>query len=230
MITDPHIIKTIKIENKDIPVWCYGDVKNPPIIFVHGFFRGFSDYIGDLPIRYLMKNYYVIAFDLPGFGKSKELRTNGLELLEEVYKQILNNKKATIFGVSYGGLLALKYASENPNKIEKLIIAGTPVFYSIFRIIKIVKYLKRYKKIGIARVVSEFDFLNSLDLKKVNIPTLLYYNKSDYISNIFMGNKLNSLLPNSKIFISQKQNHKWLLHRIDRNGFLEEINQFLKHS
>lgn len=229
MINDPHKTTNIKIQNKKIPIWTYGNPKNPSIFFIHGFFRGFSDYTGDLPVRYLMKKYCVVCFDLPGFGYSREVNLDNLEFINQIQKEIIKNKKVILFGVSYGGLLSLEYSAKFPEKVNSAIIAGTPVFYKIFNFYKLVRFLPKYdgKKIT-NEIFDEFKFLNKKDLNKINTPVLLYYNKSDWVANIIMGKYLNKHLPNSKIFISSKQNHRWLLHRIDKNGVLERINSFLE--
>lgn len=231
MITDPHKTTYIKIQNKSVPIWTYGDLNNPPIFFIHGFFRGFSDYIGDLPVRYLMKNYLVVCFDLPGFGYSKELDINNLDFIHLIQKEIINNKKVTLFGVSYGGLISLEYTAKYQKKVRAIIVAGTPMFYKIFNVYKLARFLPKYEGKKITKeILTEFKFLNKEELKNIKTPVLLYYNKSDWIANLFMGKRLNSYLPNSKIYISSQQNHKWLLHRIDKNGVLDEINSFLLKS
>lgn len=222
MISDPRKTIYIEICNRKVPVWLYGNPKNPPIFFIHGYLRGFSDYIGDLPIRHLIKDYYFIAFDLPGFGYSKDLNINTLNFLEIIQKNILKNRKINLFGVSYGGLIALKYYLKNKNNVNKIIIAGLPYFSGIFKIFNLYLVIK-YKNL-----YEELKFLNKRNLMKINIPVLLYYNKADYIANIFMGRQINELLPNSTLLIYKNQNHKWLLHRIDKLGLATEIRKYLK--
>lgn len=228
MISDPHKEVSLIIENQKIPVWIYGNSKNPPIFFIHGFFNSFSEYVGDLPPRYLMKNYCVYSFDLPGFGKSKKLNIDKIEFINLIYKKFLKKNKVILFGISYGGLISIKYSLKYPNNVNALIIAGTPVFYKIFNIYKLSAFLPIYKNKKITfNDFKEFKILNAKYLSNLKIPTLLYYNSSDFVANIFMGNKLNSLIPNSRLFIAKNQNHSWLLHRIDKNGFLNEIDNFL---
>jgi len=230
MINDTKIEFKIKIEDKETRVFGYGDPKNTPIIFIHGFFRSYSTYIGDLPVRYLMKNHYVIALDLPGFGWSKAFKRSGVDFIAEVQKQVLKDRKTVLFGVSYGGLVALEYAYVNPNKVKSLIIAGTPVFYGLFRSLEIVRFLPKYQEKKITReVFEEFKFLNPQNLSKINIPTLLYYSKLDFAANIFMGKKLHSMLPDSKLLVIGRKSHRWLLDRVDKSGLLDEINSFLKN-
>lgn len=231
MISDPRQEFKIKIENKETRVFGYGDPKNMPIIFIHGYFRSYSTYIGDLPVRYLMKNYYVLALDLPGFGWSKAFKGSGVEFISQVQKHVLKDRKAVLFGVSYGGLIALEYAYKYPNKVKSLIIAGTPVFYGPFRFLQIVRLLPKYQEKKITReVFEEFKFINAENLSKIKASTLLYYSKKDLAANIFMGKKLHSILPNSKLFVISGKSHRWLLDRVDKSGFLEEINSFLQES
>ena len=228
MISDPHKTKYIVIKGKKVPVWAYGKKSNPPILFIHGYFNSFSEYIGDLPPRYLMKNYYVIAFDLPGFGLSKNLNLSPIKFINQIQKIILNNEKTNLFGISYGGLIALKYASKNSSRVEKIIIAGTPVLSGIFSLFKFSYLLPKYKGKKIQKkIIKEFDFLNSDKLSEISNQVLLLYSYSDYISNPFMGYKLKRSLNNSSIYFTRHLNHNWLLHKIDKSGFLNQIENFL---
>lgn len=231
MISDPNKTVTIKVGDRLIPVWTYGNPKNPPIIFLHGLFRGFSDYIGDLPIRHLMRNYYVICFDLPGFGFSKEIKMENLDFISIIQNGVIGNKKAVLFGVSYGGLLSLKYAAKYPAKVNKIIIAGTPVFYGLFNVLKVFRFLPSYEGKKLTKeIFNEFSFINRKSLSKIFVPVLLYYNNADYVANVFMGKKLHQMMNDSKLFVGKGQNHKWLLHRIDKNGFLDEVSYFINRS
>lgn len=228
MISDPHKTLTLNIQNQKIPVWTYGNPKNTPIFFIHGYFRSFSKYIGDLPVRYLMKKYFVVCFDLPGFGYSKDISLDNLSFISEIQSKTVGKNKVILFGVSYGGLLSLEYAYKYPDKVKAIIIAGTPVFYNFFSLLKLARFLPKYEGKKLTKeIFNEFAFLSKNNLSKIKTPVLLYYNKSDYVANVFMGKKLKSFLPNSEIYLSNKQNHKWLLHRIDRSGLLDKINSFL---
>jgi pimeloyl-ACP methyl ester carboxylesterase len=230
MISDKNKEINLFMDGIKIRVWTYGNSKNPPIFFIHGFFNSFSEYVGDLPVRYLMKNYFVVAFDLPGFGKSKYVNINRIEFIEKIRRQIIKDKKIVLFGVSYGGLISVKYYIKYPKNVNSIIIAGTPVFNRIFNIYKVVGFLPKYKNKKIYfKDFREFDETFTKEkLNEINIPVLLYYNSADFIANIFMGKWLNKNIPNSRIFIAKKQNHSWLLHRIDKNGFLNEIENFLQ--
>lgn len=227
MISDPHETKYLNIDNATVPVWIYGDPKNPLIYFIHGYFRGFSDYIGDLPMRYLMKNYAVIAFDLPGFGYLKDFEKDRVTFIGEVIENTSNGRRFVLFGTSYGALLSLMYAFKYPDKVKGIIIAGMPYFFGIRKIANISR-LPVLNKFKLSKIIKEFRFLNKENLLKINIPTLLLYSSKDRQASAKMGNKINKLISGSDIFTIDKYNHGWLMHRIDESGFLGEIEKFIK--
>ncbi len=229
MISDPHKKIEISIAGKKIPIWTYGEKKNPPIVYIHGLYHPFSAYIGDLPMRH-MKNHFFICMDLPGEGRSKDIKMDNLEFIKKVLDQTEPNRKVTLFGYSYGGLLSLMYAAKYPDSVKELVISGTPTmtgwfsFYEISRFVPIFRGRRIDKKI-----FQEFKFLNKKDLAKIKIPVLLYYNKHDFIANVFMGRKIMNMLPNAQIFYAQHLNHRYGLHRIDATGFQKEMENFIKN-
>lgn len=77
------------------------------------------------------KGYKVSAPDLPGFG-SEPLKSESMNLGD--YVKFLDNlikknkiSKPILIGHSFGGRIALRYAFENPSKVSKLILTGTPI-------------------------------------------------------------------------------------------------------
>lgn len=225
MIKDPHVEKIIQIGDKNVPVWLYGNPKNPPIVFIHGYFRGFSDYIGDLPPRYLMKNYYVIAFDLPGFGRNKKLKFDSLDFIRRITQLTVPHERFTIFGVSYGGVLAIRFCLSYPESIKALIIAGMPQYAGIYKIIFLLLYVPKIK--SKFNFISDFIFLNDENLAKLNVPTLLFYSKKDRFGTLRMGMRLEKKIKGAKLFQIYTRTHGFLLHRINETGFLSEIEKFL---
>lgn len=242
----------LKIGTKNIPVWVYGSLNNPKIIFLHGFPRPFSELYGDLPMRYLEKNYCCLAVDLPGFGKSKDIDISVNELITTIQAQIFPREKFILFGISYGGLVSLAYAASNPENISGVIIAGTPVFRSsmlwgargmmklpswllMMLINKSFRKREDFQKIvrsvlegNAPQILKDFKFLTSKQLKTLKIPVLLLYGEQDSVGTISMGKQLCNQLPNARLVVNKDRSHGWLLHRIDETGFLEAIESFLK--
>lgn len=227
MISDEHETKYFNINHASVPVWIYGDPKKPLIYFIHGYFRGFSDYIGDLPMRYLMKNYCVIAFDLPGFGYLKEFKKDRVTFIAEVIESTSNGRRFVLFGTSYGALLTLKYAYNYPDKVKGIVIAGMPYLYGFRKILNLSK-MPLVNRIKISNIIKEFNFLNKNNLAHIKSPVLLLYSSRDRQASKKMGERINKLIPKSELFTINKNNHSWLLHRVDESGFLEVIERFIK--
>jgi len=75
-------------------------------------------------------SFHVIAFDLPGFGRSEK---KDVVYSIEKYSRFLNwfvetytNKPISLVGHSLGGAISLFYAGTYPNGIQRLIIADVP--------------------------------------------------------------------------------------------------------
>lgn len=101
--------------------------KGYPLVLVHGGGAGARTWLKNL--RLLCRRFTVYAPDLPGFGDSQPLNDH-TELdkfvsFVEDFTQALGLKKYYLLGHSMGGGIALKYALEHPDKIERLVIADS---------------------------------------------------------------------------------------------------------
>ncbi len=230
MISDKHSTKHITISGQKVPVWIFGNVKKPLIIFIHGFPTPFSGLVGDLPITYLQDMYCIISFDLPGFGKSKNITTDAIMFIKQIIDKIAKKKKVSLFGVSFGGVLALKYAYYYPDHVDKIIIAGTPYYTNLdklFRYITLPDQLLTFKTVNI---LLHFVFLEAQNLSQIKNDVLLLYSKKDLVGTIRMAKKLAAMIPRPTYIETKTRNHSWLLRRIDENEFLEAIQRFLSSS
>jgi pimeloyl-ACP methyl ester carboxylesterase len=223
MISDKCEEKKVKIENIEIPFWIYGDPANSLVFYLHGFVNAFSENSGDLPIRYLMKHYCIVAFDMPGWGVNKKLTINTGSIINGIAEN-LNKKDFFIFGTSYGGIVGLLYSRKNGEKVKGLILAGVPQFSSASII-----YLLFFLKFFSFRKIHVFsDLLKLFDKSSMNkTPTLLLYSKADKIAPISQGNYYAKIIQKSKLVVVNDRSHGWLLHRIIDNNFGKEINTFL---
>ena len=94
------------------------------LVFVHGLSSNSDAWYRN--IESLKKDFTCIAIDLPGFGKSYKnadefTATYFAEILKEFADQ-LKLQKFTLVGHSMGGQAAIKFASQYPDKLEKLIL------------------------------------------------------------------------------------------------------------
>jgi len=98
-----------------------------PLVLVHGFLGSAEMW---KPQINFFKNYFrVIAPDLPGFGKSKEVKShNSIQSIANLLLNFLEEKKIDKFyllGHSMGGMVVQEMAKKSGNKISKLICYST---------------------------------------------------------------------------------------------------------
>lgn len=109
----------------DVAVYMAGEPTKPAVLLIHGIGEGGAvDWKTVLPA---LRNYYVVALDLPGFGRSvkgNQLYTPAKYqlLLEQVVQRYLNNRRFALIGHSMGATLAMQYAASRPSAIEKLVL------------------------------------------------------------------------------------------------------------
>lgn len=117
--------KTINIGNLEVNYKTAGS--GPAILILHGWGKG-SDSWAEVQELLSIQGYLVITPDLPGFGKTSPPNTVwGVDeytnfVLQFVQK--LGLEKISLFGHSFGGQIAVKFAVSHPEKLEKLILAA----------------------------------------------------------------------------------------------------------
>ncbi len=98
-----------------------------PIIFLHGFPFDKSTWKGQ--IDYLKSSNRVIAYDIRGFGKSKDENTPlSIDLFTDdllAFMDKLDIEKAVICGLSMGGYISLNAVKKFPKRFEALILCDT---------------------------------------------------------------------------------------------------------
>ena len=106
--------------------------KGAPVVIINGGPGMNSEGFAGLAEALSLKGYRCVLFDQRGTGKSKinnvdethitmKKMTDDLEIL----RKHLNIKKWSVFGQSFGGLLAAQYAYSYPKTIEKLIFSNS---------------------------------------------------------------------------------------------------------
>lgn len=131
-ISDQKIMKQVNeffIESDDAQIFCRAVGKGKPLIVIHGGPGASQDYL--LPQLYeLAKNHFVIFYDQRGAGKSTgEINDETMAIsmflkdLESIRKTF-NFDKISILGHSWGAIIAMHYAIEHPDHVEKLVLAN----------------------------------------------------------------------------------------------------------
>ncbi|MDO3379801.1 alpha/beta fold hydrolase [Geoalkalibacter halelectricus] len=98
------------------------------VVLIHGLGDLASDTWTEL-IPQLARTYHVVAFDLPGFGRSEKKNllyspTYYAEVTKWVVDTFVPNSYSML-GHSMGAAIAMRYASKYPENLEKLILANT---------------------------------------------------------------------------------------------------------
>jgi 2-succinyl-6-hydroxy-2,4-cyclohexadiene-1-carboxylate synthase len=112
--------------------WHYtltGDRSLPPLLLLHGWMGSSEDY-GQIISR-LRSEFYCIAIDLPGHGKTRVIGDdNGYDFIATAIEIIglldeLKIDRCAISGYSFGGRLALYLVLEFPDRFERTILEST---------------------------------------------------------------------------------------------------------
>jgi 2-succinyl-6-hydroxy-2,4-cyclohexadiene-1-carboxylate synthase len=114
-------------------IHCYytltGDRNLPPLLLLHGWMGSCEDY--RQVIELLRSQYYCIAIDLPGHGKTQVIgddRSYDFIVTATGIMQLLDRleiDRTAITGYSFGGRLALYLALEYPDRFDRVILEST---------------------------------------------------------------------------------------------------------
>ena len=225
--------------------------KGQDIVLLHGWGQNIEMMkpLGDP----LSDNYRITIIDFPGFGQSNEpdsdwTITDYVSMLEKLFKD-LNIKKPILIGHSFGGRVAIKYASKN--EVTKLILLASPCvrIKDSTRDLK-TKVLKSIKKLPGMNKIGEYakNFIGSRDYKaasprmrqilvntvnedltedakKIKIPTLLIWGDMDDEATLEEGKMLEKLLLDGGLVVLNGCTHYAYLEALPR--VLSIINVFL---
>lgn len=95
------------------------------VILIHGLGGSTDDWKNTLPA--LARNFHVVAFDLPGFGKSDKgsqeySPTRYARLAHFLADRYFPDKTYHIVGHSMGGAIALRFAAQRPLRFQRLVL------------------------------------------------------------------------------------------------------------
>ena len=182
----------------------------------------------------LFKHYRVTILDLPGFGESDEPK-EALTIYDyaDVVKRLadkLEIKKPVLIGHSFGGRVAIVYASKY--ETEKVVLLGAPCVREKEKESLKVKVLKKLKKVPILSNFEEFakkhigseDYKNASPIMreilvntvnedltgcalKINVPTLLIWGTNDTEAPLADAKKLERLLKDGGLVTYEGGSH-----------------------
>lgn len=171
----------IKLREMNFHYLSWGDESKPLMIMLHGFMD--HSHTFDLLSEKLMNDYYIVAWDARGFGKTDWIHRSGyyhffdylydLESFIEYFKR----DKVILVGHSMGGIISTLYAGTFPEKVSHLIsLEGWFIADSVFaeapvrarRWVEEVKNIKNFKPMKSVEDASirlrKTDHLMSIDI------------------------------------------------------------------
>ncbi|MEI8067965.1 MAG: alpha/beta hydrolase [Candidatus Shapirobacteria bacterium] len=217
------IINKLKIDYLEVG-------KGPTLVFLHGWGPDKEKYI-DL-INLLSKKFRVIALDFPGFGKSslppKAWTNKDYAQFLDAFLTSLNISKYILIGHSFGGRIILKYSSNNPQKIKKIILINSSGIERKSLIVKAHTIISNFLPKSIKKILLPFfgsaDYVNSqgvmretfkkvinenfeAEIAKIKIPTLLIWGQEDHTTPLWQGKLIHKLISDSTLIVVPGANH-----------------------
>jgi len=227
----------IKIGKNTVRYIQYGE--GDDVVLLHGWGQNIEMM---RPLGDKISNKRITILDFPGFGESTEPDKSWtiysyVEFLEEFIKK-LKLKNITLIGHSFGGRVAIGYASRN--KVDKVVLLGSPCVRSERKSTK-EKVLKTLKKVPLLNGFGEYmkNFIGSEDYKnasgvmrevlvsvinqdlsecakKIDAPTLLIWGSLDTAAPVEDARKLEELLKDGALIVLEGYTHY---------AYLEALNQ-----
>lgn len=237
----------INIRGNDINYIQYG--KGKDVLLLHGWGQNIEMM---KPIGDRLKNKRITIIDLPGFGLSTEPKEaftiyDYCSIVESIVKE-LNIKNPVVMGHSFGGRIAIVYASRN--QVDKLVLFGSPCVRMQKKQPLKVRILKRIKRLPGMDKLGEFakNFIGSRDYKaaspmmrqilvntvnedlsacakKIKIPTLLIWGEMDTEATLEEGKQLEDLLEDGALIVLENATHYAYLEQLDR--VISILNNFI---
>ncbi|GAB6610764.1 MULTISPECIES: alpha/beta fold hydrolase [Bacillus] len=151
----------MNIRGKKLYVETHGNPKNKPVLYLHG---GPGESCYDFSFHQaerLKDSLFVIMIDQRGVCRSEEITEDEAfrlhDLIEdcEELKKVLQIEKWSVIGHSFGGYVALLYASRYPSSIEKIIFEGPTFDFALTSRALLQKTGNLLKKYGKEKVAEE---------------------------------------------------------------------------
>lgn len=227
----------------------YGNSKKDTIVLLHGWgqnidmMRPLGDAFAD--------NYQILIIDLPGFGGSdipkRVWSLDDYVLLIKMLLDKLKIKNPIVLGHSFGGKLALLYASQYDTK--KAILFAPPINHNHkvslkSKVLKSIKKLPLMNGIGnyMKKYIGSTDYKNANpmmrdilvehiktdiydNLSKINVPTLIVWGESDTEVDPSVAHEISNQIKDSGVVMLPGTHYAYLE---NLNRVIEILKIFLK--
>ena len=230
----------------------YDNNKKTTLVLLHGWGQNIEmmEPLG----KYFLDRYNVLIIDLPGFGNSSEppavWGVCEYTLFVRELIQTLKIEDIILIGHSFGGRIALVYASMYP--VKKLVCLASPYCKELTKLPLKNRIYKRAKKIKwlnwLARImqnkVGSEDYRNASEVMKgvlvktvntdlseyamkITAPTLLIWGSMDEAVPVKRAYELEKLIKDAGVVVYEGATHYAYLERI--NEVIVVLNNFFSH-
>ena len=232
---------TDKLNDVTVNYKIYGNKNGKSVVFLHGWGQNI-EMMEPLSDGF-KESYNLVILDLPGFGKSSEPTYpwtvyDYVDFLHTFFNRY-NIKKPIMVGHSFGGKLALLYASKY--EVDKLVVLASPFKKEITKLSLKTKILKQLKKINIfgqlenyvKKHVGSLDYRNAspimrqvltqhvntditADIKNINCPTLIIWGTNDEAVPYQRAHELENLIVDAGVVTYEGCTHYAYLERLNQ--------------
>ncbi len=230
-----------KYKNINVNYSYYDNKSNKSLIFLHGWGQNIEMM---MPIaKPFTKEYNVLIIDLPGFGLSDEPDDvwgiyDYVDMVNDFVKD-LKLKNVSVIGHSFGGKIALAYASKF--KTDKVVSLAGPYKIAVKKKTLKTRILKALKKVPVLNKLEGFakkhigstDYKNASemmrkvlvkhlnlnitdDVKNIKSPTLLIWGTEDTAVPYEDAVELEKIIPNCGLVTYEGCTHYAYLERLDQ--------------
>ncbi len=127
--------RCLKVGNYDLSVYQSAELENPktPVLALHGG-PGLSGLPLKAPLRVIEQQHPLFLYDQRGSGYS-QIKSNLedyefpklIDEIEHFRHQVIGQEKIILIGHSFGAYMALAYALQHPDHVEKILLISTPI-------------------------------------------------------------------------------------------------------
>ena len=201
--------------------------------------------------RLKVAGFGVLKPDLPGFTTPISHPYNTQAYVDWLKNYLRGKGKVILVGQSFGGQIAIQFAAQNPESIERLVLIGSAgirrefnlkkqIFWLLAKMGKILTASPLAKKI-LYKLAREWDYANASpmmketlkyivkddqreNLPKIKVPTLLIWGDQDRYTPLRHGRLMNQLIAGSTLKVIAGGRHG--LHFTHSKDLVEAINEF----
>lgn len=228
---------------------------NKTLVFLHGWGVDSKLWFKIAP-ELINKNYNLYFLDLPGFGQSQDPNTiyavdDYKKIVYEFIKK-LDIKKINLIGHSFGGRVALKIASENPDFLEKIVLVDAAGIVHNSRKKKILAIISKFIKpifmpsfmqplrkkfyvligseylenIKLSKIFSKVVMEDlSPFFSKIKKPVLIIWGENDKVTPLDDGKLMDKIIPKSKLVVLKNAGHFCFLDKPEE--FVKVLTEYI---